>query len=163
MSVLRMFKPLPIVEEVCRVDAMSDSARGLRRDTITLGWEDRVKTRGRRRSDSGVEFATALPRSTVLRQGDCFVLPDVVVEVAERPESVFVIEPRTPAEWGLFAYQIGNSHQPLMIAGGMLVCPADPGMRQVLEHYGIPFRSAEQPFTPLGFNMGHQHAPATRE
>ena len=59
---------------------------------MTLGWEDRTHVHGRRRTDGGVEFGTSLPRGTVLRAGDCFVLDDerLVVAVVERPESVFV-------------------------------------------------------------------------
>jgi urease accessory protein UreE len=162
MPVLRLFRPLPIVEVVYRADALPESALGCRRDTMTLGWEDRLKARARRRSDSGLEFATALDRGTALRDGDFFVLADAVVEVVERHEPVVVIEPRTPAEWGLFAYHIGNSHQPLMISERRLVCADTPGMREVLEYHGIPFSPAQQPFTPVGFNGGHQHRPAER-
>jgi urease accessory protein UreE len=162
MSVLRMFKPLPVVREVFRLDTLPDLARAAPRDTITLGWEERLKARARRRSDAGTEFGTALRRGTVLRQDDCLVLTDVVVVVAERLEPVFVIRPATGAEWGLFAYQIGNSHQPLMIADDALVCPDVPGMRLVLEHHGIPFAPGERPFTPTAAVAGHEHVPAER-
>ena len=160
---LQIFKPLPIVHEVHRLDTLPETALGRPRDTITLGWEERLKARGRRRSDGGVEFATTLPRATVLRDADCFVLPDLLVRVVERREHVFVIEPRTPAEWGLFAYHIGNSHQPLMITEGGLICADAIGMEQVLEYHRIPFSRAERPFTPVGLNPGHQHAPVVRE
>ena len=72
----------------------------------------------------------SLPRGTVLRAGDCFVLDDErrVVMVVERPEAVFVIEPRSAPEWALFAYHIGNRHQPLMITDQALVCPDVPGV-----------------------------------
>ena len=46
------------------------------RDTITLGWEERLKARGRRRRTAASSSATALPRGTVLRGGDCFVLDE---------------------------------------------------------------------------------------
>jgi len=51
------------------------------RDSITLGWEDRLKGRARRRTDGGVEFGTALPRGTVLREGDCLALENPRTEV----------------------------------------------------------------------------------
>ena len=47
--------------------------------------------------------ATALPRGTVLRAGDCFVLDDAArwsSTVVERAEPVFVIEPRSAARVG---------------------------------------------------------------
>ena len=65
-------------------------ARGYARDTITLGWEDRLKTRGRRRSDGGVEFGTvAAARHGPARAATVSSLePErVVVSVVERPEA----------------------------------------------------------------------------
>src|SRR6202521_4112284 len=109
MSVLQVFKSLPVVHDVVRERALPASASAYARDTVTLGWEERLKARGRRRSDGGTEFGTALPRGTVLEAGDCLICEPLarVFVVIEREEPVFVIEPRTPVEWGLFAYHIG--------------------------------------------------------
>src|SRR5690348_4486648 len=97
-----------VVEQVFHASDLPADARGFDRDTVTLGWEDRTHVHGRRRTDGGVEFGTSLPRGTVLRAGDCFVLEParIVVAIVERAEPVFVLEPRTPQEWALFAYQI---------------------------------------------------------
>ena len=57
MSVLQVFKSLPVVHEVVREGALPASATGYARETVTLGWEERLKARGRRRSDGGTEFA----------------------------------------------------------------------------------------------------------
>ena len=162
---LQVFKSIPVVRETHRADALPERARGYVRDTITLGWEERLRARGRRRSDRGVEFGAALRRGMVLRAHDCFVLegPALVVEVIEREEQVLVIEPSTPPEWALFGYYIGNSHQPVMVTEGAIVCPDVPGMAQVLEQHAVPFSRAMQPFTPVGlltdFASGHQHLP----
>ena len=157
---LQLFKPLPVARAVCREDAVPTLARLYARDVITLGWEERLKARGRRTSDTGLEFATALPRGAVLRAGDCLILDEarVIVTVAEREEPVFVIRPASPEEWGLFAYHIGNNHQPLMIADEGIVCPDVPGIPQVLEQHGMPFSRATRAFTPLGALPGHRHA-----
>ena len=159
MSVLELFQSLPVAREVYRVDALPARALGYARDTIALGWEDRLKARGRRRSDAGLEFGTALERGTVLRGGDAFVIdgPNVIVSVVERDEPVFVIAPGSTAEWGLFAYHIGNNHQPMMIADGHIVCPDVPGLEQLLEQHAIPFSRATRPFTPIGFLPDHRH------
>jgi len=78
------------------------TARGYARDTITLGWDDRLRVRGQRRSDGGIVFGLALPRGTLVRRGDCLVLNEMntVVVVIERPEPVLLIEPRTPKNGG---------------------------------------------------------------
>jgi len=159
MSARATTPTVTVVERTHREDALPEAARGYGRDTITLGWEDRVHVHGRRRSDGGVEFGTALPRGTILRGGDCLVVPDVrtVVVVVERPEPVFVIEPTTPQEWGLFAYQIGNRHQPLMITEQGIVCPDGPGVEQLLDQQRIPYTRATLPFTPATAVAAHQH------
>lgn len=159
MSVLERFKTLPTAEAVVRADTLPAEVAGFACDTITLGWEDRLRTRGRRATDGGIEFGTALPRGTVLRGGDCLVVVGLrlVVTVVERPEPVLVVRPRTPAEWGLFGYQIGNSHQPLMIADGEIVCPDALGMELVLEQHAIAFTRAVRPFTPVGLMTDHRH------
>jgi urease accessory protein len=154
-----VFRSLPIVHETYREESCPPRARAYRRDTITLSWEDRLKSRGRRRSDGGLEFGTALPRGTTLRAGDCLVLDDTstLVLVVERPEPVFVIEPQTPSEWARFAYHIGNSHQPVMITDRAIVCPELPGMGQVLEQHAIRFSRDVRPFTPLAPPVDHRH------
>jgi urease accessory protein len=150
---------MTIVERVYHDNELPPIARAYGRDTVTLGWEDRTHVHGRRRTDGGVEFGTSLPRGTVLRAGDLVVLdPErLVVTIVERPECVFVVEPRTPQEWGLFAYHIGNRHQPLMIADGALVCPDVPGVEQLLQQHRMPYTRAMMAFTPAATVGGHQH------
>jgi urease accessory protein len=159
MSVLQIFKTLPVAREVFRDDALPPQVRAYRRETITLGWEERMKARSRRMSDAGTEFGTALPRGTILCAGDCLVLDEAktIVEVIERLEPVLVIEPASSREWGLFAYHIGNNHQPLMVCDEAIVCPEVPGMQQLLEQHGIAFTRAMRPFTPVGFVPDHRH------
>ena len=148
-----------VVERVYREAELPEPARAFARDTLTLGWEDRTHVHGRRRTDGGVEFGTSLPRGTVLRAGDCLVLDSdrLVVAIVERPERVFVIEPRSAPEWGLFAYHIGNRHQPLMITDCALVCPDVAGVEQLLEQHRMPYVRANLPFTPATTVAGHQH------
>ncbi|PYR31588.1 MAG: hypothetical protein DMF90_25335 [Acidobacteria bacterium] len=156
---LHVFKSIPVVGEVHRADDLPPRTSAYGRDTVTLGWEDRVKARGRRKSDHGLEFGTALPLGTVLKNGDCLVLDDpaVVIQVIERMEPVLVVTPRSGTEWGVFAYQIGNSHQPAMFTADAIVCPDLPWTEQVLAYHLIPFTREARPFTPTGRLADHQH------
>ena len=161
---LSVFKSFPVAREVFRATALPDRAGAYARDAITLGWEDRLRARGRRLSDGGVEFGTALPRGTLLCDGDCLVVDEarLVVTVVEQEEPVLVVEPRTASEWALFAYAIGNSHQPLMVTDTAIVCPDVLGMEQVLQHHDIPFRRSMSRFTPASvgaspYAPGHRH------
>jgi urease accessory protein len=150
---------MTIAERVCQEPNLPNEARAFTRDTVTLGWEDRTHVHGRRRTDGGVEFGTALPRGTVLHAGDLFVLEgdQLVVAVVERPEAVFVIEPRSAPEWALFAYHIGNRHQPVMVTERGLVCPEVPGVELLLQQHRMPYTRATLPFTPAATVAGHQH------
>lgn len=153
-----MFRSVPVVHEVLR-EPLGGAPSSYQRDTVTLGWEDRLRARGRRRTDGGVEFATALPRGTVLRDGDCLAIEQLhlAVAVIERLEPVLVVRPETAREWALFGYQIGNSHQPVMLDDDAIVCAELPGMEQVLTYHGIPFVRELRPFTPVGQVANHQH------
>ena len=154
-----MSQAVTVVDVVVREDALPESARAYTRDTMTLGWEDRVQTHGRRQTDGGIACGLALPRGTVLRAGDCFVLAQerVVVAVVEQAQPVFVIEPATPPEWALYAYHIGNRHQPLMVTETAIVCPDVPGVEQLLRQQHIPHVRAMQAFTPATAATPHQH------
>jgi len=154
-----LFKSIPVAKKTDRPDALPSAAAGFDRDTVTLGWEERLRARARRRSDGGFEFATALPRGSVLRESDCFVFDGqrFVVRVVELAEPMLVVRPNDNREWGLFAYHIGNSHQPLMITGDALVCPDALGMDQILKYHAIPFVRESRPFTPIGQVPDHQH------
>jgi urease accessory protein len=150
---------MTIVERAFNESELPEATRAYVRDRVTLGWEDRTHVHGRRRTDGGVEFGTALPRGTVLRGGDFFVLAAerLVVAVVERAEPVFVIEPRSAPEWALFAYHIGNRHQPVMITERSLVCPDAPGLEQLLQQHRMPYSRATLPFTPGPTVAGHRH------
>jgi len=150
---------LIVIEQIHREDTLSAAVGGYVRDTITLGWEDRSHLRGWRRSDGGLVFGVSLARGTIVRGGDCLVLDEAktVVVVVDRPEPVFLIEPRTPQEWGLYAYHIGNRHQPLMITETGIVCPDVAGVERLLEQQRIPFTHATLPFIPASSAAGHRH------
>ena len=163
---LDIFKSIPTVHLRYREETLPARARDYARDTITLGWEERQKSRGRRQSDRGMEFAAAFSRGTVLQAGDCVLLEDhrLVVAVVEALEPVFVIEPADPPEWARIAYHIGNSHQPMMTTATELVCPDVPGMDHVLAYHAISFVRTRRPFTPIGhagriYQAAHQHRP----
>lgn len=159
-----MFKSLPTTDVVVRpgrgdtreLDAL---AADYARDTMTLGWEERLKGRGRRRTDGGIEFGTTLARGTVLRAGDLLIVDALrlLVAVLERPEHVLVVVPTSPADWGLYAYHLGNGHQPVMFTDRELICLDTIGTAQILDQHGVPFIRDVRAFTPLGSLADHRH------
>jgi urease accessory protein UreE len=157
-----LFKSLPVAKNVAPLLTLSGAVPGFARDTVTLGWEERLRARARRRSDLGFEFATALKRGTILREDDCFVFDAhrIIVRVVELAEPMLVVRPKDHREWGVFAYHIGNSHQPVMIADEAIICPDALGMDQLLTYHAIPFAREVRRFTPIGQASDHQHQPA---
>ncbi len=157
------FKTLPTTEVLVRSggaahDRQARSA-GYAHDTITLGWEERLKARGRRRTDGGIEFGTTLVRGTVLRAGDLLVVDALrlLVSVVERPEPVLVVVPRSAADWGHAAYHLGNGHQPVMFTDREIVCLDTIGTAQILDQHGIAFVRDLRAFTPVGLLADHRH------
>ena len=151
------FRTPPIADAIFRIEGLPAALAAAPRDAIAMGWEERATPRARRRTDNGVEFGTALPRGTVLREGDCLAIdnPPLVIVVHERAEPVLVARPASSNEWALWGYHIGNSHQPLMITGDALVCPDMPAMAQVLHYHAIPYTRELRPFMPVLQSPGH--------
>jgi urease accessory protein UreE len=141
------------------VENLSSDPGDLRRDTITLGWEERRQGHGRRQSDGGVEFAISLPNGTVLKGGDCLLLraEGMAVVVREANEPVYVIKPNTKQEWAFYAYQIGNRHQSVMIAEHELVCLQNPAVKSLFDQLHIHYEPDVRPFTAALSNVKHSH------
>ena len=150
---------MTVVEKILSSEQIGRGYDGYRQDTLTLTWEERRQGHGKRRSDSGLEFAISLPGGTVLKGGDCLVLaPErTIVVVKETPEAVYIIRPHTPQEWAYFAYQVGNRHQQVMIGATELIFLQNPAVRSLLEQLHVPFETGERPFTAALANVGHSH------
>jgi urease accessory protein len=137
--------------------------RSIRRDweidTLTLPWEERCRSHGRRKTDQGREFALALPSGSILRQGDKLLLASeqCQVQVQEASESVLILTPQSPWDWAWLAYQIGNRHLPLMIADFELICVTDPAAEHLFQQLGVTYEVGERPFTPAIPQSGHTH------
>ncbi len=152
-----LFRRLPIADAVFTLDRLPAGLLAHPRDRVTLGWQDRMTPRARLRTEGGVEFGTSLSPGVVLREGDCLTLeqPQLVVIVHEREEPVLVARAASAVQAARWAYYIGNSHQPLMVAADALVCADLPGMEQVLTHHAIPFTREQRTFTPE--SQGPEH------
>jgi urease accessory protein UreE len=150
---------MTVVEKILSSEQIGRDYDGYRQDTLTLTWEERRQGHGKRRSDSGLEFAISLPGGTVLKGGDCLVLtPErTTVVVKETPEAVYIIRPHTPQEWAYYAYQVGNRHQQLMIGATELIFLQNPAVRSLLDQLHVPFETGQRPFTAALANVGHSH------
>ena len=148
---------MTVVENIGHEEELNEECSVYRRTTITLGFEDRQKVHGRRRSDDGLEFAISLDAGLTLTSGDCFILkPDrVVVVVKEALEAVFVLKPTSKQDWAYCAYQIGNRHQKLMVSDNELVCLQDPAVKSLFDQLDLSYEEDSRPFTAVTVTSGH--------
>jgi urease accessory protein len=148
---------MTIVERIHSAAEGASAYSAFRRDTLTLTFEDRRRGHGKRKSDSGIEFAISLPSGTILKGGDCMVLEpeQTIVTVHEAPEAVYTIRPKTPQEWAYYAYHVGNRHQQVMIGEDELVVLQNPAVRSLLEQLQVHFQTDTRPFTAALANAGH--------
>jgi urease accessory protein len=150
---------MTVVEKVVHAADTGSQYEGYRRDSLTLKWDERRQGHGRRRSDSGLEFAISLPGGTILKEGDWMVLdPErTIVNVKEASEPVYVVRPGTPQEWAYYAYHVGNRHQEVMIGDTELIFLQNPAVRSLLEHLHVHYETSQRPFTAALVNVGHSH------
>lgn len=150
---------MTVVEQLHSATEIDSRFEGYKRDTLTLGWEDRRQGHGRRRSDGGVEFAISLPNGTILKRGDFMILQSekAIVAIEEAPEPVYIIRPKTPREWAYYAYHVGNRHQQVMIGDTELVFLQSPAVRSLLEQLHVHFETGVRPFTGALASVGHTH------
>jgi urease accessory protein len=150
---------MTVVEHITQPADIGSRYDSYHRDFLTLKWEDRRQGHGRRRSDTGMEFAISLPGGTILKAGDCMVLEQerTIITIQEAPEPVFILRPKTPQDWAYYAYHVGNRHQEVMIGKTELIFLQNPAVRSLLEQLHAHFETGERAFTAALANAGHSH------
>ena len=150
---------MTVVEQVVQAADTGSQYDGYRRDSLTLKWDERRQGHGRRRTDSGLEFAISLPFGTILKEGDWMVLDNerTIVKVHEALEPVYFLRPGTPQEWAYYAYHVGNRHQEVMIGDKELIFLQNPAVRSLLEQLHVHYETGQRPFTAALVNVGHSH------
>ena len=147
---------LLITEPHLHVDATA--LAGKQRDTLCLTWEERRWTRKRMTTTGGREVALALPTGSLLHPGDIVAVEaDWYLEVEGRPEPVLAVRPKDRNEAIRIAFDVGNRHFPVAIAGDDLLVPDDTAMSQLLTRLGVAWKRSAAVFAPLGAGHSHEH------
>ncbi|MGE0747918.1 MAG: urease accessory protein UreE [Rhodospirillales bacterium] len=130
-----------------------------RRDTITLGFEDRFRRRIRLVADGGLEFLLDLSDAAVMRAGDGLRLDDGgIVAVAAADEALVEIAAGSPGVLARLAWHLGNRHLPAEIAGDRIRIRDDHVIVDMLKGLGADVRRVNAPFNPEGGAYGqHNH------
>ena len=117
--------------------------------TLTLPWEQRIRSRLRVALDDGAEAGLFLPRGTVLDDGD--LLGDangIVVRVRAAEETVSTVVSDDPLAMARACYHLGNRHTPLEIAAGRIRYQHDPVLDEMVRGLGLAVRVDRAPFAP---------------
>ena len=126
---------------------------------LTLGYEQRQKSRLRTKLDSGEEAGLFLPRGTILRSGDLLVTEaGVVVEVCAASESVCTVRTDNPTLLARASYHLGNRHVALQVGDGWLRFHTDHVLGNMVEGMGLAVVHEQAAFEPEpGAYHGHHH------
>jgi urease accessory protein len=122
-------------------------ARSAAPGLLTLGFEDRRRSRMRIRVDDGREAALMLPRGTILR--------DEVVTVRAADQTLSLVRSADAIALARAAYHLGNRHVPVQVGAGWLSYEHDHVLDEMVEALGLMIETRTAPFEPEAGGYRH--------
>jgi len=166
----RLTRVAPRPSEAGRPAAAAQAAVGaIASPTLTIGFEERRRSRWRARLDGGEEVAVLLPYGVVLRDGDGLVdeASGEVVTIRAAAESLSVGRTSDPHLLARAAYHLGNRHIPLQISLEGVAYQHDHVLDRMVRALGLEVTLESAPFEPEAGGYQHQgnhvHAPPRHE
>jgi len=124
--------------------------------TLTLPYDDRVKSRLRVMLDDGSEAGVFLERGDSLRDGDWLQGSDGrLVRVKAAEEAVSSCYSDDPLQLARACYHLGNRHVPLQIEAGRLRYRHDHVLDAMVQGLGLEVQLDHAPFEPESGAYGH--------
>jgi urease accessory protein len=145
------------------IDRLHDSAnedelRAKEEDKLVLSWEQRRWMRGRFTTERGRKIGIALPTGTTLAHGTILhVDANWYLRMEAAVEPVLEIFPMDYADAVKIAFEVGNRHFPLALAGKTILVPDDRAMVRLMERLGAQWTRRQAIFDPIGNTQPHQH------
>ena len=124
---------------------------------LTLGFEDRRRSRMRTRTDDGREAALLLPHGTILRDGDRLRDPErgEVVTVRAADQTLSLVRATDAVTLARAAYHLGNRHVPVQVGAGWLAYEHDHVLDEMVEDLGLAIETHIAPFEPEAGGYRH--------
>ncbi|MCA0423035.1 MAG: urease accessory protein UreE [Proteobacteria bacterium] len=120
-------------------------------DLVMLDFEGRNARTAKLIGMRGNVVEIALDRPVTVRTGDAFVTADGrFVEVLGKPEPLMDILPASEADLARIAWQLGNHHLPMQLAGKRIRIRPDAAIAAILTEGGAKVTNVEAPFDPEG-------------
>lgn len=128
--------------------------------SLTLSFDQRVKSRQRVTLDNGQEAGLMLPRGAVLQQGQGIQAESgEIVRIVAADESVSSVYVDEPLMIARSCYHLGNRHIPLQITAGFIRYQHDHVLDDMLRGLGLQVICEKAPFEPeTGAYGGHSHS-----
>jgi len=129
--------------------------------TVTLTFEQRVKSRQKVELDNGAAAGLFLARGSILLHGQRIVAQSgEIVEIRAAEEAVSTVYVDAPLLLARACYHLGNRHVPLQIGVGFLRYQHDHVLDEMLEGMGLAVNFEQAPFEPEAGaydGVGHAH------
>ena len=146
-----------------KFDRISDDAGALH-DTLTLTFEQRVRSRQKVELDGGEPAGLFLPRGSVLQGGQRIAADSgELVEIRAADEAVSTVSSDDPLLLARACYHLGNRHVALQIEAGFVRYQHDHVLDDMVRGLGLVVESENAPFEPEAGAYdagGHSHSHA---
>lgn len=126
--------------------------------SLTLAWDQRIKSRLRVKLDDGREAGIFLPRGTILRGGDHLNSEDgVCIQVVAANEHLSVVKTDDALLLAKICYHLGNRHVSLAIEEGRASYLHDHVLDEMVIGLGAVIEAEHGPFEPEHGAYGGGH------
>lgn len=130
--------------------------------SVTLSFDQRVKSRLKVELDNGEAAGLFLPRGCILKHGDRIVAESgEVVAVRAADETVSTVYVTDPVLMARACYHLGNRHVALQIDAGFVRYQHDHVLDEMVEGLGLSVICEQAPFEPEAgayHGGGHSHS-----
>lgn len=139
--------------------------------TLTLGKDQREKSRIKVTLDDDREAGLFFPKGTSFQDGDWLISTDgeTLVVIKAAPETVSTVQCDDPLLLAKACYHLGNRHVPLQIDTTFLRYQHDHVLDEMVQGLGLQVTTEQAPFEPEsgaysgGSGGHHSHSHGTHE